>query len=184
MLVPRRPVNRTAGFTNQQVLLLLLIAVPISLIGIGLVITVVVRHEAPQTTLGPAPVEEPTGREAPTNIVEQPTPVEPQASTAIPLANQARGESSSRSNCWFQMESGGRLIGSHCSISQRSNANGDRVFDVVEPSGLKRSVVLWDNDEAEVLLLGQRYMGNWYVDEDGDVRVSLPAGTFAFKPPA
>lgn len=82
------------------------------------------------------------------------------------------------------MESEGRLIGSRCNVSARVNANGDRVFDVVKPTGLKRSVVLWDNKEAEVFLQNQRYTGNWHEDEDGDVRVSLPAGTFAFKPPA
>lgn len=82
------------------------------------------------------------------------------------------------------MEINGRLIGSRCNISQRVNANGDKVFDLVEPSGQRRSIVLWDNKEVEVFLQGQGSSGNWHVDDDGDVRVTLPAGTFAFKPPS
>lgn len=79
------------------------------------------------------------------------------------------------------METDGRLVSDSCSVSQRINANGDQVFDVVEPSGLKRTAVLWANKEAEVFLRGQRYTGYWSLDEDGDVRVRLPGGTSAFK---
>lgn len=57
------------------------------------------------------------------------------------------------------METDGRLVSDSCSVSQRINANGDQVFDVVEPSGLKRTAVLWANKEAEVFLRGQRYTG-------------------------
>ena len=53
------------------------------------------------------------------------------------------------------METDGPLIGDRCNVSQRINANGDQVFDVVEPSGLKRTAVLWDNKEAEVFPQGQ-----------------------------
>ena len=177
--------SSAAGFSNQQALLLLLITFPIGLIGIGLVITLTMRPQSPQVTqTSPAPVEQPAREDEPATIVESTNLVEPQPSTDKPLANQVSGNSNTDSNCWFQMENGGRLIGSRCNISQRVNANNDRVFDVVEPTGLKRSVVLWDNKEAEVFLNEQRYTGNWHVDEDGDVRVSLPAGTFAFKPPA
>jgi hypothetical protein len=55
---------------------------------------------------------------------------------------------------------------------------------VIEASGLTRTVVLWDNLEAEVFAHSHRYTCNWSVGEDGDVRVILPGGTFAFKPPA
>ena len=56
------------------------------------------------------------------------------------------------------------------------------LFDVVEASGLTRSIVLWDDSEAEVFLEGVRYTGNWTVDSDGDVRVTVGDGTFAFTP--
>ena len=80
------------------------------------------------------------------------------------------------------MHSGGELIGNRCTINSRLNVNGDRVFDVIEPSGLKRSIVLWDNEEAEVFLEGIRYTGTWWTDSDGDVRVTVGGGTFAFTP--
>ena len=53
---------------------------------------------------------------------------------------------------------------------------------MIEPSGLKRSIVLWDNDEVEVFLEGSRYVGTWYKDSDGDVRIDLPMGSFSFRP--
>ena len=77
---------------------------------------------------------------------------------------------------------GGTLTGSHCQVTSRINANNDRVFDVIEPSGVKRSIVLWDNEEVEVFLRGTRYVGTWYEDSDGDVRIDLPGGSFAFRP--
>ena len=77
---------------------------------------------------------------------------------------------------------GGTLTGSRCQVRSRINANNDRVFDVIEPSGTKRSIVLWDNDEVEVFLRGTRYVGTWYEDSDGDVRIYLPGGSFAFRP--
>ena len=76
---------------------------------------------------------------------------------------------------------GGPLSGRTCQVSSRINVNNHRVFDVIEPSGLKRSIVLWDNDEVEVFLEGTRYVGTWYKDSDGDVRIDLPMGSFAFR---
>ena len=75
-------------------------------------------------------------------------------------------------------------MGDRCMVSERINTNGDRVFDVIEPSGLKRTVLLWDNNAVEVFLVGRRYTGEWHRDDDGDVRVKLPGGTFAFTPPS
>ena len=76
---------------------------------------------------------------------------------------------------------GGTLTGSRCQVTSRINANNDRVFDVIEPSGIKRSIVLWDNDEVEVFLRGR---ATWAPgeDSDGDVRIDLPGGSFAFRP--
>lgn len=84
--------------------------------------------------------------------------------------------------CWFQMQPGAdSLDGFHCAVSSRVNANGHTVFDVVEPNGLKRSVVLWQDRTAEVLINGQRYAGTWLEDEEGDIRVSVSGGVFAFR---
>jgi len=35
-------------------------------------------------------------------------------------------------------------------IEPRNQQKEDRVFDIVKPSGLKRSVALWNNKEVEI----------------------------------
>ena len=88
----------------------------------------------------------------------------------------------SGATCWFQMQQDAeRLEGFRCAVSSRKNANGHTVFDVVEPGGLTRTVVLWEDKSAEVLLNGKRYDGQWAEDEDGDIRVRLDGGVFAFR---
>ena len=103
-------------------------------------------------------------------------------SPQTPLTNDSSQRSASGNTCWFQAVLGGTLTGSRCQVTSRINANNDRVFDVIEPSGVKRSIVLWDNEEVEVFLRGTRYVGTWYEDSDGDVRIDLPGGSFAFRP--
>ena len=71
--------------------------------------------------------------------------------------------------------------GFQCSVTSRTNSNGQTVFDLIEPSGLKRTVLLSENQNAEVLLNGQRYEGQWIGDGDGDIRVHVDGGTFAFR---
>lgn len=86
--------------------------------------------------------------------------------------------------CWFQLTSGSdRLDGFRCNVSSRVNSNGHKVFDVVEPNGLTRTVVLWEGGEAEVIVKGQPYQGEWLEDDEGDVRVDVNGGVFAFSPP-
>jgi hypothetical protein len=124
-----------------------LLIFPLSLIGIDLFLTVSTKPQSPQA---PTPIEEPTGdRETPT-IVEPPTPVKLPASTTMPIANQVFDYNTNDTTCWFRMEAGGRLIGYRCEVSQRINDNENRVFDLFEPSGLRRLVVLWDNKEVEI----------------------------------
>lgn len=176
----------TAGFSNQQALLALLIVFPIGMIGIGVVVTLAMRSNSISTAQAPAPAMETPSTNAPAqeeqDTISQAAPTH--STAAKPLANPGSSNTTSSENtCWFQMQRGGDLIGDRCSVTQRVNVNGDRVFDVIEPSGIKRAVVLWENDEVEVFLEGKRYAGNWHVDDDGDVRVSLPGGTFAFTPP-
>ena len=177
---------RSTGFSNQQALLALLVVFPIGMIGLGMVITLAMRSNSLSSAQAPSPpVETPSAPATPPAPEPQPvpdiTPPQP-APRSKALANPVRAERSGNT-CWFQMQRGGSLIGDRCNVTQRVNVNGDRVFDVIEPSGLKRAVVLWENDDVEVFLNGQRYKGNWWVDDDGDVRVRLPGGTFAFTPP-
>lgn len=176
---------RTAGFSNQQALLALLIVFPIGMIGIGVVVTLAIRSNSVSTAEAPAPAIQPPSPSAPpaqeATEINRPAP----STDTKPLANPGSARPTVSGNtCWFQMQREGSLIGNRCNVTQRVNVNGDRVFDVIEPSGLKRSVVLWENNEVEVFLEGERYIGNWRMDDDGDVRVSLPGGTFAFTPPS
>jgi S1-C subfamily serine protease len=107
----------------------------------------------------------------PNPLPEQSEPIDPEE------------ESSTSSTCWFQMDSSSdRLQGFNCKISSRRNANGHLVFDVVEPGGLSRTIVLWEDKSAEVILKGSRYEGTWLEDKEGDIRVQLDGGEFAFSP--
>ena len=113
-----------------------------------------------------------------------------QASSQTPasspsIANRADSRGAGGATCWFQMQQGAeRLEGYRCTVNARKNANGHDVFDVIEPGGLARTVVLWNDKSAEVLLKGQRYEGRWSEDNEGDIRVDLEGGTFAFRPRA
>ena len=179
-------INRTVvGFSNQQALLALLIAFPLGLIGVGIVLAVAIKPQA--SSIAEASNNRSTQGQAPSITEEsEREPLVPSIDSETirtkPLANNASNRTRIANKCWFQMESGGRLIGNRCTVNSRVNNNGDKVFDVIEPSGLKRSVVLWDNEQVEVFLRGKRYTGTWEVDSDGDVRVTVGGGTFAFTP--
>lgn len=85
------------------------------------------------------------------------------------------------STCWFQMQPGAkRLEGYRCNVISRKNANGHNVYDVIEPGGLTRTVVLWNDDTAEVLLNGKRYEGRWQRDDEDNIYVDAAGGVFAF----
>ncbi|WP_323248725.1 S1C family serine protease [Synechococcus sp. CCY9202] len=116
------------------------------------------------------------------NPVAQQPPARSEPPPAPFNASNPGSAQSSGATCWFQMEAeSSRLEGYRCSVTSRQNANGDTVFDVVEPGGMKRTVVLWEDKSVEVLLNGQRYEGEWMEDDDGDIRVQVNGGVFAFR---
>ena len=92
---------------------------------------------------------------------------------------------SDKPTCWFQLKTGAeQLEGFRCRVSSRVSSNGHTVYDVVEPGGLSRTVVLWEGDKAEVILNGQAYPAGWRRDNDGDIEVSVNAGgVFVFSMP-
>lgn len=95
---------------------------------------------------------------------------------------EASGRSTSGPTCWFQLSQDSTdLEPSRCSVTTRRNVNGHLVYDVIEPNGTTRTVVLWNDDSAEVILQGKRYLGRWNKDQDGDFQVHLDQGTFAFR---
>ena len=168
-------------------MLALLIAFPLGLIGIGIVLAVVIKPQA--SSIAEVPKDSSTQVQAPSPTITEESErellvpaIDSETIRTKPLANNASNRTRIANKCWFQMESGGRLIGNRCTVNSRVNNNGDKVFDVIEPSGLKRSVVLLDNKQVEVFLRGKRYTGTWEVDSNGDVRVTVGGGTFAFTP--
>ena len=76
----------------------------------------------------------------------------------------------------------GRTKGAQCSVSDRVNANGHTVIDLVEPNGTKRVIVLWKGGEAEVFLKGDRYVGTHTISGN-HISVTGGGGTFQFLPP-
>lgn len=86
--------------------------------------------------------------------------------------------------CWFQpVKDAQQLVPSNCRVVRRVDAQGRKVLDVIEPNGLKRSVVLWGDQTVEVLVSGATHQGHWYLDGDGDYVIVLASGVFAFSPP-
>ena len=86
--------------------------------------------------------------------------------------------------CWFQQDIGGDLEAAKCLVASRKNNNGHLVYDLTETtSGLKRTIVLWENNKSEVILKGRVYNGRWWTDPDGDIRLKVNGGIFAFVLP-
>lgn len=116
------------------------------------------------------------------NPVAQAEPARPELPTAPFHASNPGSGTATGATCWFQMQQDAETLeGYRCTVTSRQNANGHTVFDVVEPGGLSRSVVLWEDKTVEVFLNGKRYEGQWEEDEEGDIRVRLPGGMFAFR---
>ena len=114
-------------------------------------------------------------------VAQNAPPSNPAPETPFNPSNPGTGIASG-ATCWFQMERHAeRLEGFRCAVTSRKNVNGHTVFDVVEPGGLTRTVVLWEDKSAEVLLNGSRYEAQWAEDDDGDIRVRLEGGVFAFR---
>ena len=86
--------------------------------------------------------------------------------------------------CWFQQNDGEELVAANCIVGSRKNNNGHLVYDLTEiVSGLKRTIVLWEDEKAEVILKDKVYQGRWWTDSDGDVRIGVNGGVFAFVLP-
>lgn len=85
--------------------------------------------------------------------------------------------------CWF-MNGSQRVRGQYCQIGRRVNANGHRVIDIADRTG-KVTVVIWDDNTAEVLSsqIPYRYRWfDWYIDNTGDYRLSNRRGyEFSFR---
>jgi len=175
-----KPRHSDKGFTNQQAVLLLFALIPIALITIGTVTSFINKSTEQVAIESNSNDNNIEIRSAPKTTVQ--TYEYEQRIPGNPVANLISSRVEEPNSCWFQMERGGMLEGKVCDITARINVNGHKVFDVIEETGIKRSIVLWTNKEAEVFLQGTRYTGRWIIDKDGDVRVTVGGGTFAFTP--
>jgi len=105
-------------------------------------------------------------------------------SNSASLSSDSNESRNGRPKCWFQQTAGGDLEAASCTVSSRKNNNGHIVYDLNEVlSGIKRTIVLWQDDKAEILMNGKVYIGIWWTDSDGDIRVSVNGGEFAFVMP-
>ena len=100
-------------------------------------------------------------------------------SALIAIAGLSTGEAAlaKSQNCW--MYEGGRDVPAfRCDVSERTNANGHRVWDIShnQNNGAQFSVILWDDQTAEVFVNGERGETTWYYDRDGDARIELGRG--------
>ena len=88
-------------------------------------------------------------------------------------------------NCWFQTSLGSQqLFGSSCRISSQGASQGRTSFELIDARGAKRVLYLRSNQTAEVYMGGQRFDGTWIEDPDGDLRIHIEPGVFAFTPPS
>ena len=98
------------------------------------------------------------------------------ASTLIAVAGLSTGEAAlaKAQNCWIQ-EGQPSAPAFRCDVSARTNANGHIVWDIShnENNGAYFSVLLWDDNTAEIFINGTRSDITWYTDSDGDTRLEL-----------
>ena len=78
--------------------------------------------------------------------------------------------------CWFE-NNRGTLSPSYCQTNRRINANGHVVFDIVDRQGTEMTLVLWNDNTAEVLSNGERYVVRTSYDQQGDLRLIGDNGT-------
>jgi len=77
--------------------------------------------------------------------------------------------------CWFDNGRGG-LSPSYCQTNRRINSNGHVVFDVVDFQGTKMTLVLWDDNTAEMIMNGQVINAHTWYDREGDLRIEVAGG--------
>ena len=98
------------------------------------------------------------------------------ASTLIAVAGLSTGEAAlaKAQNCWIQ-EGQRSAPAFRCDVSSRTNANGHIVWDIThnENNGANFSVVLWDDNTAELFFGSERLETTWFTDSDGDTRVDV-----------
>lgn len=82
--------------------------------------------------------------------------------------------------CWFSAGNG-RLAPTYCQTERRINANGHVVFDIVDYQGTELTLVLWDDNTAELISNGTKVWARHYYDNEGDLRLETAHGEMAVR---
>ena len=86
------------------------------------------------------------------------------------------------STCWFERGETGRLAPTYCRTNRRINANGHIVFDIVDHQGTEFTLVMWDDDTAELIGLGYGVVtARTWTDAQGDLRIETATGEMAIR---
>ena len=86
------------------------------------------------------------------------------------------------STCWFERGETGRMSPTHCQTNRRINANGHVVFDIVDWQGTEFTLVMWDDDTAELIGLSPNpVLARTRIDAQGDLRIETSAGEMAIR---
>ena len=83
--------------------------------------------------------------------------------------------------CWFQRGETNRLAATYCQTNRRINANGHVVFDIVDHQGTEMTLVLWNDNTAELLMDGTRTWARTWYDNQGDLRLETAHGEMAVR---
>ena len=124
----------------------------------------------------PAAFDAPAGYEIPAGVEVA------QAPTAPTSAPQVQPNTVAQPDCWFPVEGEQDLIGFDCQISDRINANGHRVWDVVDQELGRIAVVIWDDGTAEFFWQGKKFDATWSEDRQypGEIRIMNNYDDFEF----
>ena len=80
--------------------------------------------------------------------------------------------------CWFQQRvNAARLPASTCDIRATSN----NTWKLTSNDGLVRTIKLFSDGEATVVLNGGTYRARWVRDDQGDVRIIFSDSEFIFR---
>ena len=74
--------------------------------------------------------------------------------------------------CWYIYDSY-MTDGVYCRTIRRINGDGHIVFDITDGAGATFSVVLWDDNTADVVFKDQSLRVPTYTDSDGDERIVI-----------
>ena len=81
--------------------------------------------------------------------------------------------------CWY-IPYGGYSQGEYCRTIRRINANGHIVFDITDGIGDKYTIVLWDDNSAEVFGPKGYSVVYSYEDRQGATRLQFSDKEFVF----